>query len=135
MQAMPAITAAATRRVLSGGALLAFGGGLALYQLTSLVLGPAGSRTFDLSLTIPAVDVDEASLPPTLRVNPVLGILAPMSAAAATLHRASARSAVQRTAAPAPAAPTIAPAVPVTPVVAKPLITHPPGKSKPNDDD
>ena len=56
---MPGITGVASRRARSAGTLLVFGGGLALYQMTSLVLGPAGSRQLDLSLTIPAVDADE----------------------------------------------------------------------------
>ncbi len=53
---MPGFTAVAGRRALSAVTLLVFGGGLALYQMTSLVLGPAGSREFHLSLTIPVVE-------------------------------------------------------------------------------
>jgi hypothetical protein len=64
---VPAIPAAATHRALSADALLAVGGGLALYQLTSLVLGPVGIRELHLSLTIPAADVDEPSDKPKLR--------------------------------------------------------------------
>ncbi len=56
---MPGITAVANRRARSASILLVFGGGLALYQMTSLVLGPAGSRQLDLALSIPAVVADE----------------------------------------------------------------------------
>lgn len=59
---MPGFTAVASRRTLSAGTLLLFGAGLALYQITSLVLGPAGSREFHLSLTIPVVEDELAEL-------------------------------------------------------------------------
>jgi hypothetical protein len=127
MQAMPAITAAATGRGLSG-ALLAVGGGLALYQLTSLVLGPAGSRQLQLSLTIPAAEVAEPSLPPASGANLIIGSLATPTPAAP--HRASARPAAPRTAVPTPS-PAISPSAPP----ATPPATHPSGKPKPHDDD
>src|SRR2546423_9203671 len=101
MQAMPAITAAATGRGLSAGALLALGGGLALYQLTSLVLGPAGSRQLQLSLTIPAAELAEPSLPPASGATMILGSLATPTPAPAP-HRASARPAAARGAMPTP---------------------------------
>ena len=51
----------AGQRGLSAGTLLIAVGGLALYQMTSLMLGPAGSRELHLSLAIPAIDIDELS--------------------------------------------------------------------------
>lgn len=72
---MQGLTAVASRRALSAGTLLVFGGGLVLYQMTSLVLGPAGSRQFHLSLSIPTVDQDELSEPITSSVNVALGTL------------------------------------------------------------
>lgn len=133
---MPAITAVAAHRGLSAGALLAVGGGLALYQMTSLVLGPAGSRELHLSLTIPAADLDEPSLPQTSSANLVLGTLAaPRSAPPVTPHRASGRPAPQPAATPGPTPPaTIPPAAPVTPVGSKPPSTHPSGQPKHDDD-
>ncbi len=49
----------AGHRALSAGILLIAGGGLALYQVTSLVLGPGGSRELHISLTVPSADPDE----------------------------------------------------------------------------
>ena len=71
---MPRFTAVASRRTLSAGTLLFFGGGLALYQITSLVLGPAGGREFHLSLTIPVIE-DELSEPKTSDFSLALGTL------------------------------------------------------------
>jgi hypothetical protein len=136
MQAMPAITAAATHRALSAGALLAVGGGLVLYQLTSLVLGPAASRELHLSLTIPAADVDETSLGSAVRANLVLGKLAAPAGAPPAAHRASGRPAARPAAAPRPTpAPTIAKAVPVTPVESASPTTQPSDKPKRRQDD
>ncbi len=52
-------TGVAGHRALSAGILLIAGGGLALYQMTSLVLGPGGSRQLHVSLTVPSADPDE----------------------------------------------------------------------------
>ena len=52
-------TGVAGHRALSAGILLIAGGGLALYQMTSLVLGPGGSRELHISLTVPSADPDE----------------------------------------------------------------------------
>ena len=85
----------AGHRVISVGTVLVVGGGLALYQMTSLVLGPGGSRQLNLSLAVPAVDTQE----PTESWSPngklTLGTLvAPAPAARvwarpAVAHRAS----------------------------------------------
>jgi hypothetical protein len=107
MQAMPGFTAVAGRRALSAGTLLVFGGGLALYQMTSLVLGPTGSREFHISLTIPAVE-DEVSEPKISRVNLALGTLvapgpaAPVSARSSGWDRAQGAAGEYRQAAPVP---------------------------------
>jgi len=53
---MRGLLAVVGQRGLSAGTLLIAAGGLTLYQMTSLVLGPAGSRELHLSLAIPAVD-------------------------------------------------------------------------------
>jgi hypothetical protein len=74
MQAMQRFSAVASRRALSVGTVLVFAGGLALYQMTSLVLGPAGSRELHLSLTIPAVE-DERSEPKTSGAHFAIGTL------------------------------------------------------------
>ena len=73
MQAMRGIQAVASGRVLSAGALLVLGAGLALFHLTSLVLGPAGSRQLDFSLTIPAVDGQDLSESPARAITVVVG--------------------------------------------------------------
>jgi len=124
---MPAITVAATGRGLSAGALLAFGGGLALYH--SLVLGPAGSRELHLSLTIPAADVAEPSRPLASGAILVLGNLAAPTRAPTPPHR-SARPAAPRAAAPTPS-PAISPAAPA----ATPPAAHPSDKPKSHHED
>jgi len=130
---MPAITAAAAHRALSAGALLALSGGFALYQLTSLVLGPAGNRELHFSLTIPAADVDESSMAPAVRANLVLGTLAAPPAAS---HRSWVLPAARRVATPRPTLPTvIAPAVLVTPVDSPAPATRPSDKPKHSRDD
>lgn len=103
---MPGFTAVASRRALSAGTVLVFGGGLALYQMTSLLLGPAGSRDFHLSLSIPAVE-DELSELNSGHFNLALGTLVapgPAASGAAQLarpDRASSVAGAHRPAAPA----------------------------------
>jgi hypothetical protein len=89
MQAMPGVQGVASGRVLSAGATVVFGAGLALYQLTSLVLGPAGSRQLDLSLTIPAVEVQDLSEPMVSNIKIVVGIRATPAASASQAMRVS----------------------------------------------
>ena len=106
---MPGFTAVASPRTLSAGTLLLFGGGLVLYQITSLVLRPAGSREFHLSLTIPAVE-EELSEPKTSDFSLALGTLgapdpaAPASAPVADRSVVAAGAHRQRVPAPVPAA-------------------------------
>jgi hypothetical protein len=113
---MPGFTAVASRRALSAGTLLVFGGGLALYQMTSLWLGPAGSREFHLSLTMPAVE-EELSEPRTSDLNLALGTLVasrPAASASVRSTGASGAAGAHRQAAPAP-----------VPIGAQALPTHP----------
>jgi hypothetical protein len=73
MQAMPWVEGVASGRILSAGVMVVAGAGLALYQLTSLVLGPVSSRQLDLSLTIPAVEGQDLSEPMGSNINVVVG--------------------------------------------------------------
>jgi len=85
MHAMPDVQGVASGRTLSAGAVLVFAAGLALYQLTSLVLGPVSSRQLNLSLAIPAVDAEDLSEPLVSNIEAVVGTrttpAAPSSAA------------------------------------------------------
>ena len=76
MRAMPAVPGIGSGRMVSAGAVLVSLAGLSLYQLTSLVLGPAGSRQLDLSLAMPAVDVQEQSETAGTSATLVVGALA-----------------------------------------------------------
>ncbi len=122
---MPGFTAVASRRALSAGTLLVFGGGLALYQMTSLVLGPAGSRELHLSLTIPAVE-EELFEPATSNLNLGLGTLVGPGPAASVSLRSTARDrssgvpALHRALAPVP-----------VPVGSQPPATRPSGRPAP----
>jgi hypothetical protein len=104
MQAMPRIPGVASGRIVSAGAALVIGAGLALYQLTSLVLGPVSSRQLDLSLTIPAVEAQDLSERMIGNVKIVVGTLATPAAPAsrATRVKGSPRAA----SAPAPKTPS-----------------------------
>jgi hypothetical protein len=100
--------------VLSAGTVLIVGGGLALYQMTSLVLGPGGSRQLHVSLTI--ADPEERSDSWTAGRRVALGTLAGPS------HGASARAGSRSQGAPATAAGHPAAA----PVAGAPVTTPPP---------
>jgi hypothetical protein len=119
---MSGISGVARGRALSAGTMLVFGGGLALYQMTSLVLGPAGSRQLHLSLAIPAVEVQDLSEPLTSSINVVLGtrVVPPATVSGvnrvSASHRAPAQSAASRPKAPATAPVPVAPA-PVAPAL------------------
>ena len=125
---MTAITAVASRRTLSAGTLLAVGGGVLLYQMTSLVLGPAGSRQLHVSLTIPAIEVNEPSLSLASGVNLVLGSLtapasAPVSGRPTAEHRAPSRPASHRPTEPVAPKPT--PLVKIPTVLSLPPVVSP----------
>ncbi len=97
--------------------MLLFGGGFALYQITSLVLGPAGSRAFHLSLTIPVIE-DELSELTTSDFSLALGTLVAPGPAGPVSAPVPARSFVaagaHRQHVPAP-----------LPVASQPRATHP----------
>lgn len=109
-----------------------FGGGLALYQMTALVLGaPTTTRQLDISLNLPSITTDEFAQPFEDSLHLVVGTLAPAPVAAVratpTVHRstkparvvAPARVAHQAPVVSAPSItiPTVTTPVPPTPVV------------------
>ena len=116
---MRGLTAVAGQRGLSAGALLIAAGGLTLYQMTSLVLGPAGSRELHLSLAIPMVDADDLSDAARPGSSQTLGMVVAVGPAPSAT---SSRQAVRLTAQPRPAA-TPAPTVVVAP---PPALSVPP---------
>jgi hypothetical protein len=90
MLTMPVVRSVASGRIVSAGATLVLGAGLALYQLTSLVLGPASSRQLDLSLTIPAVELQDLPDLNAATVKLVVGTRATPAAPASHAIRAAA---------------------------------------------
>jgi len=108
---MRGLTAVAGQRGLSAGALLIAAGGLTLYQMTSLVLGPAGSRELHLSLAIPMVDADDLSDAARPGSSQTLGMVVAVGPApSATSSRAALRRpAPSRVSATPTAAPVVAP--------------------------
>jgi hypothetical protein len=86
-------------RAVSAATALAFGGGLALYQMTSLVLGPSGPRQLHLSLSVPSPDRIDRGDPAASNTILVLGSLSPavkpaaIRRPAARMHRIAARPA------------------------------------------
>src|SRR3984893_1908005 len=137
MHGMSGFTGVSGHRTVSMGTLVIAGAVLALYQLTSLVLGPAGSRQLHLSLTVPAADTEEHIESWTSSGKLALGTLvAPAPAEPAwtrlvVAHRASSRPA--GSVAPAPAAPVGTPVPVATPVpVTSPApVPHPSGPPSP----
>jgi len=132
--------AAVRPRALSAATALAFGGGLALYQMTSLVLGPSGTRELHLSLSMPMVEASERAEPVAPSADLALGSAAPAVVApsragtvASTRHRAAVTPAT--TAAPLRAI-TVSPVPSATPrPSARPLPTAPPLPEAPGDDE
>jgi hypothetical protein len=125
MLGMRGFTAVAGQRALSTGILLIAVGGIALYQMTSLVLGPAGTRQLHLSLTIPAADPNEGGQSWGTASSLLLGTLAPASTAAPV----RAASIMAHTASAIPAARPVAAMAPVTP---QPPVRQPVPVSKPS---
>jgi hypothetical protein len=157
MYGMSGFTGVAGHRAISMGSLVIAGAALALYQMTSLVLGPGGSRQLHLSLAVPAVDTQERTESWTFSGKLALGTLvAPVPATPvwtrpAVAHRASGMPVAY--VAPAPVAPVASP-VPVSspvPVASPAPAPHPsappappivrggpdpqPGTQKPEDSD
>src|SRR2546428_9472327 len=124
MQAMPTDIGLARHQAFSAATLLILGSGLALYQMTSLMLGPAGSRQLDLSLSIPTVETHDLAPAATggvigSRIIPLS--LAPPSTSAPT-YRTSSRSV---------ASPQPTWAAPTPPVAPPAAVTVPPGAPPP----
>jgi hypothetical protein len=112
MLGMRGLLAVAGQRGLSAGTLLIAAGGLALYQMTSLVLGPAGSRELHLSLAIPAVDADDVSEAAAPSGSHTLGMVVAITPAPSPT---ALRQALRRPARPRPSA------VPAPVVITAPL--------------
>jgi hypothetical protein len=122
MLGMRGLLAVAGQGGLSAGTLLIAAGGLALYQMTSMVLGPAGSRELHLSLAIPAVDADEVSEAATPSGSHSLGTVvaitpapSPTALRPALLRPAQPRSTAVPVPAPVVATPSALPVPSVSP--------------------
>src|SRR3984893_3426221 len=120
MHDMSGFTGVSGHRTLSMRTLVIAAAVLPLSQLTSLVLGPPGSRQLHLSLTVPAADTEEHIESWTSSGQLALGTLvAPAPAEPAwtrlvVAHRDSSRPAGY--AAPSPAAPVGTPVPGATPL-------------------
>jgi hypothetical protein len=121
MQAMPTDISLARPQAFSAATLLILGSGLALYQMTSLMLGPAGSRQLDLSLSLPTLETHELAESPAASGAVIGNLVIPVPLASGS-SAVPAHRATSRTAAP-PKTTSVAPA----PVVAPPsVVTVPP---------
>ena len=109
---MRGLLAVAGRPGLSAGTLLIAAGCLTLYQMTSLVLGPAGSRVLHLSLAIPAVDADDFSAAATPSGSHTLGMVVAITPAPSPMAW---RQELRRPAQPSPTATPAAAPVYATP--------------------
>ena len=97
--------AAERRRAASGAALIVFGGGLALYQLTTLALGPAAEvRELPLAIAAPSVELPDLSQPVIDNVKLVLGTMASPAAPAPGLAAREQKVVVKTAVLPKPAA-------------------------------
>lgn len=118
----------------SAGMLLLVGAALSVIQLTSLVLGPAPSRQLNLSLAVPAVELDDAPGSVGTQADTVLGTIISISIAVpATLGRTSVAplrqlpwspAVVNRSAAPSAAMTTVEPAAAAARVTKAPRSVH-----------
>jgi hypothetical protein len=115
MQAMPDMRGVANGRILSAGATLVFGAGLGLYQLTSLVLGPVASRQLDLSLTIPAIELQDLPDPNASTVKLVVGMRTAPVARDASAPRATRVASSPKAASPTTPKPSSRPLPTVAP--------------------
>jgi hypothetical protein len=113
MLSMQRTAAAVGHRTLSGATALVFGGGLALYQLTSLVLGPPAARQLHLSLNIPLLEPTDRAETVAPNVTVVLGTAAPVVGRPSP----AGRSATPRHGVAVTAATVVPPSVPTIPVL------------------
>jgi len=135
-------TAAVGHRTVSVATALVVGGGLALYQMTSLVLGPVGTRQLQVSLDIPALDRNDGP-DPAAGSSVVLGSLAPATRPAPALarhatpvHRIALHPASVPAAQVATPAPTLAPVpTPAPRPSVQPRPSVPPSRPAPGDDE
>jgi hypothetical protein len=67
--------AALQPKAVSAGILWLVGTAITLTQLTSLALGPSASRQLNVSVAVPAVDIEDASSSIGTQVDAVLGAL------------------------------------------------------------
>ena len=120
MQTMPTDIGLARDPAFTAATLLILGSGLALYQITSLMLGPVGSRQLELSLTIPTVETHDLAPAATGGVigNLVISVSLASRSTSVPAYRTSSRS----VASPKPT--WVAPTPPVAPPAA---VTVPPG--------
>jgi hypothetical protein len=128
MQAMLTDIGLARPQAFSAATLLILGSGLALYQMTSLMLGPAGSRQLDLSLSLPTVETRDLAESPAASGGVIgnLVIPVPLAPGSASVpgHRAASRTPVPPPTSLAPA-PVVASASGVTVPPVAPPAAHP----------
>jgi hypothetical protein len=127
---MHPLTGSGTPRGISAVTLFVFGGGLALYQMTALVLGgPSATRQLDISLNVPSITSDDLSVPLETGFHLVLGTLAPVPVAKApstpTLHRSTTRARVMAPVRVVHPAPVVSAPITATPTVTTPLAPTP----------
>jgi len=120
MQTMPTDIGLARPQAFSAVTLLILASGLALYQLTSLMLGPAGSRQLELSLSIPTVETHD--LAPAATGGVIGSRIIPLSLAPHSTSVPTYRTSSRSVASPKPT--WVAPTPPVAPPAA---VTVPPG--------
>ena len=129
---MRGLLAVAGQRGLSVGSLLIAAGALTLYQMTSLVLGPAGSRELHLSLAIPAVDADDVSEVATPSGSHTLGMVVAITPAPSpTAWRQALRRPAQPSPTATPAAAPVYATPPALPVPSLLPVQHGHGHSQP----
>ena len=122
---MRGLLTVAGQRGLSAGTLLIAAAGLTLYQVTSLVLGPAGSRGLHLSLAIPAVDADDVSGVAAPSGSHTLGIVVAIAPASSpTAWQPAQRRPTQPRPTAIPAAAPVVAIPPVLPVPSVPAVQH-----------
>jgi len=127
MQTMPTDIGLARHQAFTAATLLILGSGLALYQITSLMLGPVGSRQLELSLTIPTVETHDLAPAATGGVigNLVISVSLASRSTSVPAYRTSSRSAAPpKTTLLAPR-PLVAPPAVVTVPSAAPPTAHP----------
>lgn len=122
---MQGLLAVAGQRGMHAGTLMIAAGGLALYQMTSLVLGPAGDRQLPLSLAVPTVDADTLSDAARPSVDVVLGLAVALTPSPASTASRPALRHLAHAQAPAAAPPApIVTSPPALPVVSDAAAKH-----------